>query len=442
MTSCSKSVYQHRYLRLGILSLILGAVALSIIRSVQLSGNQSFVFQNQAIHVIPQSLKAPEWFQNAAVPDNTDDRMTPTPSISTATPNSRTQTDVRPSFHNPSDGSEKASLPAAVTDDSTATPSNTNPTHALPTLSFGGPKFLIGIMCVQEDVERRQFIRDSFVSFYKDMEDSRSNRICSLNDLLHERVDANSCQIAYIFLAGGLTEGSTQHLVPNATHPITVETPDEYSEEDDVAFLNIKENMNDGKTPTFYKYASLALDQLQERQVSFDYVMKIDLDTTLFPPTLIEYAASHFPLHVKQVYMGRKVRGGKSGYSWAAGPFQILSPELAKAISGPESIGRQNGTEFEDKEISKRVEYLGSNASKIWLPDSTLMIQPSKMLHGKPKYSNYNFTGVLYGHTEWGKKGRWSRFSPGPYFKYLPTARKIWRHYLYWYTHNKVRPNG
>ncbi|CAJ1958962.1 unnamed protein product [Cylindrotheca closterium] len=419
-------------------SLILGAVVLSIKVSVQLTGNQSFVLQSQATNAIPQSLDAPDWFQSGAVSDNMAEDLTATPSISKKTLNSPAETGARPNLSDPSDRSQNASPVATLIIDPTKTPSNEKSTLSLPAHPFVGPKFLVGIMCVQEDVERRQFIRDSFVSFYKDTEDFNSNRICSLNDLLNEEIDATSCQIAYIFLAGGLTEGSTQLLTPNATHPITIETPDEYGGEDDVAFLNIKENMNDGKTPTFYRYASLALDRLKERQISFDFVMKIDLDTMLFPVNLLEYAANHFPLHLKQVYMGRKVRGGKSGYSWAAGPFQILSVDLAKAISGPESIGRQNRSEFEDKEISKRVEYLGTNASKIWLPDKTLMIQPSKISHGKPKYANYNFTEVLYGHTEWGNKGRWSRFSPGPYFKYLPTARKIWRHYLYWHTHNKT----
>eukprot|EP00980_Cylindrotheca_fusiformis_P027749 scaffold22550_cov93-Cylindrotheca_fusiformis.AAC.1 len=48
----------------------------------------------------------------------------------------------------------------------------------------------------------------------------------------------------------------------------------------------------------------------------------------------------------------------------------------------------------------------------------------------------YDFTNIVYGHTEWGKR-KFSRFTPGPYFKHLPTARKAWRHFQYWYTNEK-----
>jgi hypothetical protein len=328
-----------------------------------------------------------------------------------------------------------------VTGAPTATPiaSTEAPTNSQPK-SNRLPKFLVGIFCTKEDVERRQFVRDSILSFYKDTHDRNSTRICSLNDLLLlNKTDIIDCQIAYVFVAGGLEKGPTQLLMPNETHPITIPAPTAQKQESDLVFLNIKENMNDGKTPTYYKYASMVAESFENTPAPFHFVIKMDLDTMLFVPNFLAYAQEHFPLDIKQVNIGKKIQGGISKYLWGSGAFQIVSVDLAKAITCPESVGKMERAEDEDKEISKRVNFFGTNATRIWIDEKHLLYQPSKTPNKRGlTRKNFDFTDILYGHTEWGSKGRWSRMTPGPYFKYLPKARKIWRHFLYWYTHDQV----
>jgi hypothetical protein len=300
-----------------------------------------------------------------------------------------------------------------------------------PTGAARNPKFLFGIFSIKEDVERRQFMRDSVLSFYKDTHARNSTRICSLHDLLEAKVSMEDCQIAYVFVVGGLERGPTQMLTPNEENPISIPLPN-HTEESDLVALNIQENMNDGKTPTYYKYASMMAEHLQNTTGSaFDFVTKMDLDTMLFPPNFLDFAKKNFPLGQDHVYAGKRVASMKIS-SWVSGALQILSPDLAKAITVPEAAGTLS--KHEDVEISKRVEKFGKNVSFFWIRDTNILHQPSKTPNmRRPLRKAYDFTNILYGHTEWGER-KFSRHTPGPFFKHLPTARKIWRHYLHWYT--------
>eukprot|EP00980_Cylindrotheca_fusiformis_P012116 scaffold2927_cov143-Cylindrotheca_fusiformis.AAC.6 len=294
--------------------------------------------------------------------------------------------------------------------------------------------------CDEENLEEVGRLSLQTPPVTSDTEDRNSARICSLNDLLQETIDIGACQIAYVFVAGGLDKGPTQMLLPNHTHPIAIPTPPAIQEQEpDLVYLNIQENMNDGKTPTFYKYASMMAEHFENTTSPFHYVIKMDLDLTLFVPTFLAFAKEHFPLDIKQVNIGKKIRGGKSKYLWGSGCLQIVSVDLAKAITCPESVGKMERAEDEDKEISKRINIYGTNATRIWLDEKYMLYQPSKTPNMKGlNRKAFDFTDILYGHTEWGATGRWSRMTPGPYFKYLPKARKIWRHFLYWYTQNQT----
>jgi hypothetical protein len=50
--------------------------------------------------------------------------------------------------------------------------------------------------------------------------------------------------------------------------------------EDDVVYLNIKENQMDGNMTTFFRYAS--------EFAQFDYIAKVDDDTLFFPANLLD----------------------------------------------------------------------------------------------------------------------------------------------------------
>jgi hypothetical protein len=76
------------------------------------------------------------------------------------------------------------------------------------------------------------------------------NRICSLSDIQNHRATFEDCQIAYAFFLGGNPDGPTELLKPNSSFPITIVNPP--ADEDDVVYLNIKENMEDGKSQTWF----------------------------------------------------------------------------------------------------------------------------------------------------------------------------------------------
>ena len=148
--------------------------------------------------------------------------------------------------------------------------------------------FLWGIPTINSEQERtrRKLIRETYLSFYDLEEQGHSNFICSLNDIFQKRVSlGHQCRIAYTFFMGANANGPTELLFPNKSFPILVSNPNMSStiqeEEDDIVYLNIRENQFDGKMPTWFKYASMVVEEMN---VPFDYIAKIDSDTLVFTP--------------------------------------------------------------------------------------------------------------------------------------------------------------
>eukprot|EP00980_Cylindrotheca_fusiformis_P022771 scaffold9735_cov106-Cylindrotheca_fusiformis.AAC.1 len=172
------------------------------------------------------------------------------------------------------------------------------------------PRFLLGFFSMPNEVDRRQFMRDSVLRFYKDVDKEDNRTICALNDLL--RQDIPECRITYVFIIGG-SEGPKRLLTSSEEQPIY--TRNILENEPDVVQLNIEENMNDGKTPTYYKYASIMAEQ-----VSADYVAKVDLDTLLFVPNFVKYCQEQFPQtplkDELQIYAGKPISSNRDGFEW------------------------------------------------------------------------------------------------------------------------------
>ena len=51
--------------------------------------------------------------------------------------------------------------------------------------------------------------------------------------------------------------------------------------ETDLVLLNIQENMEDGKSQSFFKYATSVV--IDEHHLDFDYIAKVDSDTIVYP---------------------------------------------------------------------------------------------------------------------------------------------------------------
>ncbi|CAJ1931040.1 unnamed protein product [Cylindrotheca closterium] len=151
--------------------------------------------------------------------------------------------------------------------------------------------------------------------------------------LLKKGVKEHDCQMAYAFVFGANCSGPAMR-VDSLSLP-EMETSPFDENEPDAIYLDIRENMEDGKSDTWLKYASLLQNELY-----FDYVGKIDSDTILFPDTFFASMSSwpKFPQNVR-------IFGGKDEIKWEGvggpivgpahmrGQFYWMSPDLARFIS-------------------------------------------------------------------------------------------------------------
>jgi hypothetical protein len=202
------------------------------------------------------------------------------------------------------------------------------------------PCFLWGIMTTDSDNDRkrRQVIRNTYLSYYKTDEENK-HRICSISDLMAGQVPVDSCQIAYTFVVGGNPNGTTDLVDTDHHGKLTTIPPNSSAMEEDVTYLNIRENMNEGKTQSWFKYAT-------SLEVPFDYVAKVDSDTLLLPPRFLSFFQSlpQNPLK-NHVYAGDPFDSKKCGNFWwcnlqgpiyMGGGLYILSASLVKHIVSPE----------------------------------------------------------------------------------------------------------
>jgi hypothetical protein len=120
-------------------------------------------------------------------------------------------------------------------------------------------RFLYGIMTYDHKLEmkRRVAIRKTYLSFYQDFTDT-PNRICALVDLIESDPESplrEECQLAYTFVMGGNPGGPTELLQFNESYPTIIVNDHPFqSSERDITFLNIQENAEYGKSPTWFKY--------------------------------------------------------------------------------------------------------------------------------------------------------------------------------------------
>lgn len=106
------------------------------------------------------------------------------------------------------------------------------------------------------------------------------NRICGLHELVNGRVPVMDCQIAYTFVMGQSIDPPTDNRTELLHANTTMEMIRPHSEKD-VLSLDITENGKFGKSPTWFRYASLLVKERDLQQ--FQYVIKTDSDTLLIP---------------------------------------------------------------------------------------------------------------------------------------------------------------
>jgi hypothetical protein len=177
--------------------------------------------------------------------------------------------------------SQRASLPQRMQEK--ATPMGTATTFSVfhsdrtaKPLTKKRPRFLWGIMTTLEgskEKSRRDIIRRTYLGYYKNYP-HLADRICSLS----EAKAKESCQLIYTFVVGANSNGPT-NLVDhkNSSHALTLDESEVVTQfpafsnssdashniEKDMTFLNIKENMEEGKTPTWFLFANTLVEDYE-----------------------------------------------------------------------------------------------------------------------------------------------------------------------------------
>ena len=234
----------------------------------------------------------------------------------------------------------------------------------------GRLRVLIGILSA--DFFNDQVYRKRHRNLFKLWNDPR---VCSLPDFktrpLSERY---VCELIYTFVIGANPEASPE-LVDNS-RPFEVDRPVTGTSRDlnepDMTLLNIRENMNEGKSQTWMYYASKIAEEYD-----LDYVGKVDADSMLHLHEFFHFAyknmppspynsmmyigalrdKAYWPKHTTDVernkfesYFGTVYDGV---HLYVAGQLYIMATDLAKFVGQEALSGKCSYCEgHEDHDIS------------------------------------------------------------------------------------------
>jgi hypothetical protein len=304
-------------------------------------------------------------------------------------------------------------------------------------------------------MEQRQLLRETYLSFYQDTDDDEPHRICKLADLQTHKVSLHTdCQLAYVFFVGGNPQGPTELVQPNETSPMVMtDNPSNHhhqEEEDDVIYLNIRENLEDGKSQTWFKYASMVV---QEQGFAFDYIAKVDSDTLLFTPAFLRFAQANLPVAPNNV----RVYGGCPNFknacvknesfdtdahpcplplvggSYMRGSLYWMSPDLAEFITSSQLNRTHLQIRHEDVDIGNFVFTHPKHVSIVRVHTSNLLIHRSVDGLWMKRNNRFTFWNIFWGHSH---DGMW----PGPLFKDRRFYRKLWNQFqAFWYSHKQLQ---
>jgi Galactosyltransferase len=240
-------------------------------------------------------------------------------------------------------------------------------------------RYLFGILTATGEKEkiRRRVIRSTYLSFYKQQYVGYplgdENVICSIQELRQDfhsqqkRHKYPDCQIVYTFVAaaGDPRSAPTERMHHNHKDPFTLQSAPEHSnmsswfnnETDDITYLNIKENMNEGKSQTWFKYGVMVAAQL-----GIDYIAKLDSDAIVWPSCFLKQmeqrnvtkvlalpSSKSLINHSHQKSMKNPYRPDKTslyaGFSWRINPnckgqhefysgmFYLMSTDVAQDVT-------------------------------------------------------------------------------------------------------------
>jgi hypothetical protein len=287
-----------------------------------------------------------------------------------------------------------------------------------------------------DDKERRQAIRDTYLGYFHRSDEP--HRVCALSKYTPE------CQVAYTFFVGANPEGRNELLDPNASLPITVDNP-RIPAEDDVVFLNIKDNQTGGKVTTWLKYAS--------QSTQFDYIATVQDDTFVFLSNFLDFAQTNLTKAPTRVFGGitfdkhtcdRKASRKDHqtcplplvGEVYMGGELTFMSRDLALHITDASllpSYRRRNVTidAREDISISNYVFSTDEPVEVIDIPKNQVLRKWKLSL--QDTWLEDPFSDTLWAH---------SPIKSGGFFSSVSRFRRTWREYLVYMCSKKHRPVG
>lgn len=274
-----------------------------------------------------------------------------------------------------------------------------------------GPPFrmLLGIFTMGNAAgkERRDLIRQTYLALPQFLEQHgitniplRHARVCSLDDYWRQAISQpEQCQLLYTFVLGAATDpkAPVEYLVLQADRPMIVNMSSIPDAEPDITYLNIRENMNFGKTNTWFKYASKLLPE----SLHIDIIAKVDTDCLVHPNILLEEMERRIP-PARMIYGGSEIHNDK-GHHYMQGGFYFLSRSLADTIT----IGRNDRwnviMEFmpsyrlqrpEDVETGQLVKhYGGDDVFRMDIPENFAYVHNKKLKEEKHFLAYWNQYG-------------------------------------------------
>lgn len=231
---------------------------------------------------------------------------------------------------------------------------------------------LLGIFSTTGDKynARREYIRETYLA-------TGDDRICKLEEFKRQatqKLNDRRCKIPYTFvIGGGASDRPKDH---DDNEPLTLETDQDghADEEGDCTYLNVQENMEDGKSTTYMKFgAGLHVEY------GIDYVAKIDDDTVLAIQLLLQFIEDDLPPTPfnRRIYGGTGWASYAHNHIYAAGQFYFMSSDLADYVSNQltteDRLEMMHGRHTEDADMGtfifshpRPIKFMNLSSFRFW----------------------------------------------------------------------------
>jgi hypothetical protein len=155
-----------------------------------------------------------------------------------------------------------------------------------------GPRVLVGIFSTE--TSSSSTLRKRILSLFELRNDSR---VCCFSDFLQlsdDERDGSKCELIYTFVMGAVHQTYNDTYFPTEIagkdeRPLVINASGSNATKNTV-FLNIRENMNEGKSQTWFNYATRVTDKYE-----IDYVAKCDEDSIFDLPKYFQFTSDYLP---------------------------------------------------------------------------------------------------------------------------------------------------